>query len=141
MANFKIDSLWGWSYDGSNLWNFYKNDSYYQFNAQDEFYFNSGYRYFSLVGEKLTYKADGTNSNGETQYLLTGGTVTGFVYDNRSNHTYISDTSVSAAKLSGLMLDGSPAASAKIFAAILAGDDDVVLGMGSDRFRAFGGTM
>jgi Ca2+-binding RTX toxin-like protein len=139
VANILIENAFDWKYDGVGKWDFYKSDNYYQYNDSSEFYFEWGPEYISILGTGLKYKADGKGSDGSTQHVLTGGTVTGFVVSYKSSHTYVNGISLDAKQLHTLMTDGSSAASAKIFAATLAGDDDVTLGFGSDRFATFGG--
>jgi Ca2+-binding RTX toxin-like protein len=138
MADIVVENRWDWAFDAKDRWYFYKDDYFTQYNWKDEFAFFNAPE-FHILGKNFTYVKAGTNNNGEQQYELAGGTVTGFFFGNKAAHTYISDIDISAAKLGSLMEKGTSAASAKIFSLILDGDDDVTLGFGSDRMETFGG--
>lgn len=139
MANVLIDSFFDWAYDIKGRWGFYTDPNYYHYKYSDQIYFDNGGTSFSFIGENLKYKAAGKDPDGGTQYSLTGGTITGLVASTGFSKYYFSDLSISAKQLHTWMTDNSAAASVKIFAAALAGDDDVTLGFGNDRFATFGG--
>lgn len=134
MAEILINSAYLWTYDGRGKWDYYLDRAINQYAFSNELYLQLGSVEASFLGNDLTYK-----SNGADHYFLNGGTVTGLYYADRSYSIFISDANVSAKVLDGLMKDGSSAASTKIFAAVLSGDDYLTLGFGADKIAAFGG--
>lgn len=131
MTTFVLNTTYSWSYNGSGKWGFYSTWNATSVGSDEVWMERNG-----IPTDVISFH--GTNLKW-TNHSFSGGIVTGLTVSETAYDVYITDASVNAKTLDKLMKDGSASASAKIFAAFFAGDDDVTLGFGNDRMATFGG--